>query len=128
MPSNFLEGSDNSLSRDIGRHPKFENFFERFFNLKFPFWIQIHPKWIQNRKFLKTIQVTLNAKKGLCVNQSHSLVDTEALKSHLILLYPMLPLMANLYSCYGMVPFDSNRALFSDFFFRKNGIGHRNRR
>ena len=58
-------------------------------------------------------------KKGLCVNQSHSLVDTEALNNDLILLYPMLPLMANLYSCYGMVPFDSNRALLPDF-------GHRN--
>ena len=79
MGSNFLKGSDNFLSRDIGRHPKFEKIFQAFFTLKFPFWIQIHPKWIQNRKFLKTIQVTLNAKKGLCVNQSHSLVDTEAL-------------------------------------------------
>ena len=60
-------------------------------------------------------------KKGLCVNQSHSLVDTEALNSDLILLYRMLPLMANLYRSYGMVPFDSNRALFPFF-------GHRNRR
>ena len=116
-----MEGSDNSLSRDISGDPKFENFFDRIFDLKFPFWIQIHPKWIQNRKFLKTIQVTLNAKKGLCVNQSHSLVDTEALNNDLILLYPMLPLMANLYRSYGMVPFDSNRALFPFF-------GHRNRR
>ena len=63
----------------MGPDPKFENFTDGFFTLKLPFWIQIHPKWIQNRKFPKTIQVAFNAKKGLCVNQSHSLVDTEAL-------------------------------------------------
>ena len=67
--SNFLDSSDNSLSRHISRQPKFENFFDPFFDLKFPFWVKIHPKWIQNEKFLRTIKITFNAKKGLCVNQ-----------------------------------------------------------
>ena len=91
MCSNFLEGSDNFLSRDIGRHPKIEKFFVAFFNLKIPFWVQIHPKSIQNRKLPKTIQITFNAKKGLCVNQSHSLVGTEALKISSITISPGTP-------------------------------------
>ena len=70
MGSNFLKGSDNFLSRDIGRHPKFEKISKALFNLKFPFWIQIHPKWIQNWKFPKTIQVAFNAKRAF-VSTNH---------------------------------------------------------
>ena len=49
LRSNCLEGSDNFLSNDLGRYPKFENLTDGFFILKFPFCIQIQPK----RKFIK---------------------------------------------------------------------------